>query len=84
MLLPDHSPEIPKSFRERALGGNVGVLAAIAVNVVGVDVVAARDTWVTEGTCVNHGGFKNKGLKKIRREVNQAKPNIFRLLRVMA
>lgn len=68
MLLPDHSPEIPKSFREGALGGNVGVLAAIAIDVVGVDVVAARYACVTEGTRVNHGGCQKQGLKKMRRE----------------
>lgn len=64
MLLPDHSPEIPESLGERALGGNVGVLPAVAIDVVGVDVVATRDTCVTEGTRVNHDGCRKKGLEK--------------------
>lgn len=60
MLLPDHSPEIPESFGERALGGNVGVLAAVAIDVVGIDVVAAWDTCVTEGTRVNYCSCQKK------------------------
>ena len=42
-LLPDHPPEFAEGLRQRPLGGDVGVLFPVAVDVVGVDVVASRD-----------------------------------------
>lgn len=44
-LLPHHPPEIPKRLRQWPLGSNVGILLPVAINVVGVDVVAAQDTY---------------------------------------
>lgn len=73
MLLPDHSPEVPESFGERALGGNVGVLAAVAIDVVGVDVVAARDTCATERARLSHVGFQ-------KRKTHRPKWNHFAML----
>lgn len=49
-LFPHHPPEIAHGLRQRALRGNVGVLLAVAVDVVGVDVVAPGDTYGQEGT----------------------------------
>ena len=49
-LLPHHPPEIAHGFGQGALCGNVGILLAVAVDVVGVDVVTARDTYGGEGT----------------------------------
>ena len=42
-LLPHHPPEVAQRLRQRALSGDVGVLLPVAVDVVGVDVVAARN-----------------------------------------
>lgn len=39
-LLPDHPPEIAEGLGQRALSGDVCVLLSVAVDVVGVDVVA--------------------------------------------
>lgn len=44
-LLPNHPPEVTQSLRQRALRGNVGVLFTVAVNVVGIDVVATWNTY---------------------------------------
>lgn len=44
-LLPNHPPEVAQSLRQRALRGNVGVLLTVAVNVVGIDVVATWNTY---------------------------------------
>lgn len=41
-LLPHHAPEVGGGLAGRALGGDVGVLLAVAAHVVGVDVVRAR------------------------------------------
>lgn len=49
VLLPDHPPELPKSLRERSLSGDIGVLTAVAVDVVSVDVVTPWHTCVTRG-----------------------------------
>ena len=46
MLLPDHPPEVPKGLREGALSGNVGILTAVAVNIICVNVVTARDACI--------------------------------------
>lgn len=43
-LLPDHPPEFSKCLWKGSLGGNVGVLLPIAIDVVGVDIVTSRDT----------------------------------------
>ena len=39
VLLPHHPPEVAERLGQRALRGHVGVLLAVAVDVVGVDVV---------------------------------------------
>lgn len=52
-LLPHHPPEIAHGLRQRALRGNVGVLLAVAIDVVGVDVVTPGDTYGQEGTREN-------------------------------
>lgn len=44
MLLPDHPPELPKSLREGTLSGDVGILTAVAIYIVSIDVVTAWDT----------------------------------------
>lgn len=44
-LLPNHPPEVTQSLRQRALRGNVGILFTVAVNVVGIDVVATWNTY---------------------------------------
>lgn len=46
MLLPHHPPEIPESLREGSLSGDVGILTAVAINVVSIDVVTTWDTCV--------------------------------------
>lgn len=43
-LLPHHPPKVPESLRQRTLGSDVGVLLPVAVDVVGVDVVAPQDS----------------------------------------
>lgn len=43
MLLPDHPPELPESLREGSLSGDVGVLTAVAIYIVSIDVVTAWD-----------------------------------------
>lgn len=42
-LFPHHPPEITHGLGQGALCGNVGILLAVAIDVVGIDVVAARD-----------------------------------------
>lgn len=49
-LFPHHPPEIAHGLRQWALCGNVGILLAVAINVVGIDVVTPRDTYGQEGT----------------------------------
>lgn len=44
MLLPDHPPEVPEGLWEGSLSGDIGILTAVAINIVGVDVVTAWDT----------------------------------------
>lgn len=48
-LLPHHPPEVTERLGERTLSGDVGVLLAVAINVVSIDVVAA---WYTCGSAV--------------------------------
>lgn len=48
-LFPHHPPEVTEGFRQRPLRGNVGVLLPIAVNVIGVDVITARDACGEKG-----------------------------------
>lgn len=43
-LLPDHPPEITQGLRQGPLCSNIGILLPVAVYIVGVDVVAARDS----------------------------------------
>lgn len=43
-LLPDHPPEFAKRLRQSSLGGDVGVLLPVAIDIVGIDVVASGDT----------------------------------------
>lgn len=45
-LLPDHPPEFTKCLWQGSLGGNVGILLPVAVNVVCVDVIASRDAYI--------------------------------------
>lgn len=47
MLLPDHPPEVPEGLREGALSGDIGILTAVAIYIVSVDVVTAWDTCTT-------------------------------------
>ena len=42
-LLPHHPPEVGKSLGQWALCGNVRVLLAVAIDVVGIDVVTAHE-----------------------------------------
>lgn len=44
VLFPDRPPEVTKGLGEGALGGDVGVLTAVAIDIVGVDVITAWDT----------------------------------------
>lgn len=44
-LLPHHPPEVSKCLRQGALGGDVRILLPVAIDVVGVDVVAAYNAW---------------------------------------
>lgn len=46
MLLPDHPPEVPEGLREGALSGDIGILTAVAIDIVSVDVVTAGDTCI--------------------------------------
>ena len=46
-LLPDHSPEVPERFWERALRGDIGVLLPVAIYVVGVHIVTSWDACKT-------------------------------------
>lgn len=50
VLLPDHPPEFPKSLREGSLSGDVGILTAVAINIVSVDIVTAWDTCMIRET----------------------------------
>lgn len=56
MLLPDHPPELPEGLREGSLSGDVGVLTAVAIDVVSVDVVTAGDTCTIRQAEVTEGG----------------------------
>jgi len=49
-LFPDHAPEVGERLRQRSLRGDVGARATVAVDVVGVDVVASRHTAATGAT----------------------------------
>jgi len=44
-LLPHHPPEVPKRLCQWSLGSDVGILLPVAINVVGIDVVASQDTF---------------------------------------
>lgn len=44
-LLPHHPPEVAHGLGQRALSGDVGILLAVAVDVVGVDVITPRNTY---------------------------------------
>ena len=46
MLLPHHPPEFPESLREGSLSGDIGILTAVAIDVVSIDVVTAGDTCI--------------------------------------
>ena len=49
-LFPDHPPEVGEGVRQRSLGGDVGARSPVAVQVVGVDVVACRYATGTTAT----------------------------------
>lgn len=64
MLFPNQSPEVTEGLGERALRRDVGVLTTVAINVVGIDVVAAWDTWRGE-----REGERGEGERGKEREV---------------
>ena len=54
-LFPDHPPEVGERLRQRSLRGDVSPRATVAVHVVGVDVVASRDTATFAAAAVDCG-----------------------------
>jgi len=50
-LFPDHPPEVGEGVGQRSLGGDVGARSPVAVQVVGVDVVACGYATGTTATC---------------------------------
>lgn len=74
MLLPHHPPELPERLREGSLSGDVGILTAVAINIVSVDVVTAWDTCIIRRKWklrrVEGEKKTERGVCKVRRRMN--------------